>query len=140
MNRPLTATSLAEFWGRRWNTAFSLAGRRLLFGPLARHHGIPLAQGSVFLVSGLLHELVISIPAGAGYGLPTAYFALQWAGMGLERSSLGRALGLGRGGRGWLYTLAFTAAPVGWLFHPTFIRNVILPMLDAIGATWKATP
>lgn len=28
-----------------------------------------------------------------------------------------------------------TAGPVFWLFHPPFVRNVILPMLDALGAT-----
>jgi hypothetical protein len=25
--------------------------------------------------------------------------------------------------------------PLGWLFPPVFVRNVILPMLQAIGAT-----
>jgi hypothetical protein len=27
-----------------------------------------------------------------------------------------------------------TAGPAYWLFHPIFIRNVILPMLHALGA------
>jgi hypothetical protein len=44
---------------------------------------------------------------------------------------------LGRGGRGWLFTFIVTAAPAFWLFHPSFIRNVILPMLHAIGAIWN---
>jgi alginate O-acetyltransferase complex protein AlgI len=135
MNHPFVATSLAEFWGERWNAAFSIPARRFLFNPLARRHGIIVATLAVFLASGLLHELVISVPADAGYGLPTAYFALQGTGILFERSKVGRSLGLGRGWRGWLFTLAMTAAPAFWLFHPQFIHNVILPMLQAIGAT-----
>jgi hypothetical protein len=42
---------------------------------------------------------------------------------------------LGRGARGWFFTLVVTVAPLFWLFHPPFIHNVILPMLTAIGAT-----
>jgi hypothetical protein len=135
MRSPLVATSLAKFWGERWNTAFRIPARRLLLNPLARRHGIAVANFAVFLASGVLHELVISVPARAGYGLPTAYFALQGVGVLFERSKLGRRLSLGHGWRGWLYMFAFTAAPAFWLFHPPFIRNVILPMLHAIGAT-----
>jgi hypothetical protein len=32
------------------------------------------AHLAAFAVSGLLHELAISLPVGAGYGGPTAYF------------------------------------------------------------------
>ena len=135
MNRPLVATSLAEFWGERWNTAFSIPSRRLLFNPLARRHGIVGANLAVFLASGVLHELVISLPARAGFGLPTAYFALQGVAVLFERSKLGRALGFGRGWRGWTFVFVVAAAPVFWLFHPPFIHSVILPMLQAIGAT-----
>jgi alginate O-acetyltransferase complex protein AlgI len=134
MNRPLTATSLTELWGERWNTAFSIPARRFLFNPLARRYGSVAANLVVFLVSGALHELVISVPAGGGYGLPTAYFLLQGAGVLFERSRPGRGLGLGRGARGWLFTLILALTPVYWLFHPPFIRNVILPMLQASSA------
>jgi len=88
----------------------------------------------VFLVSGLIHEIVITLPARGGYGLPTAYFLFQGLGLVLERSALGRWLGLGAGIRGRLFAIAVAAAPAFWLFPPVFVRNVILPMLDAIGA------
>jgi predicted DCC family thiol-disulfide oxidoreductase YuxK len=134
MRAPLRATSLAEFWGARWNRAFSDLAGRFLLRPATRRLGLVPATALVFLASGLLHELVISVPAGAGYGLPTAYFALQGAGLLIERTPAARALGLGRGGRGWLFTLLFTAGPAFWLFHPPFVHNVIVPMLQAIGA------
>jgi len=53
----------------------------------------------------------------------------------IERSRLGCRLGLGGGGRGRLFMFIFTLGPAYWLFHPIFIRNVILPMLHAFGAT-----
>ena len=135
MNRPLAATSLAEFWGERWNKGFSIPARRFLFAPIARRVGAGAASIAVFVVSGLMHELVISVPARGGYGLPTAYFVLQGVGVWFERTTPGRALGLGAGLRGWLFTVLLAAGPAFWLFHPPFVRNVILPMLHALGAT-----
>jgi alginate O-acetyltransferase complex protein AlgI len=89
----------------------------------------------VFLISGIIHDLVITVPARGGYGLPTAYFLLQGAGLLLERSALGRSFGLGVGIRGRLYAYAVTAGPAFWLFPPVFVHRIILPMLAAIGAT-----
>lgn len=135
MQQPSRAVSLAEFWGRRWNSAFSQIAHQFLFRRMHRRLGASAATMTVFLASGLVHELVISLPAEGGYGLPTAYFALQGAGLLFERSRMGRRLGLGRGWRGRLFVWVLTAMPAYWLFHPAFIRNVILPMLHAIGAT-----
>jgi hypothetical protein len=135
MRNPMRSTSLAEFWGRRWNTAFHELATRFTFRPLRSVVGLTGATVLVFLVSGLIHELVISLPARGGYGLPTGYFVVQGLGVAAERTRLGRRLGLGRGWRGWLFTVLATAGPAFWLFPPRFVRNVILPMLAAIGAT-----
>jgi predicted DCC family thiol-disulfide oxidoreductase YuxK len=135
MQSPLRSSSLADFWGRRWNTAFHELAARFTFRPLRPAIGRAGATLLVFLVSGLIHELVISVPARGGYGLPTGYFALQGLGVAGERTRLGRRLGLGRGWRGWLFTFVVAAGPAFWLFPPPFVRNVILPMLAAIGAT-----
>jgi hypothetical protein len=134
MRNPLRATSLAEFWGRRWNTAFHALATRFSFRPLRRVTSAATASVLVFLLSGLVHELVITLPARGGYGLPTAYFLLQALGLAAERSTQGRRLGLGRGWRGWIFTILVTAGPAFVLFPPVFIRNVILPMLSAVGA------
>ncbi len=87
MNSPVAATSLAEFWGRRWNKAFRDLTLPLVFRPVARRHGQFAALWVSFAVSGLAHELVISVPAGAGFGLPTIYFLLQALGITLQRRS-----------------------------------------------------
>ena len=134
MNSPLRAVSLAEFWGRRWNLGFSVPARRLLARPLAGRIGNAGATLTVFLVSGLVHELVISLPARAGCGLPTVYFALQGLAVLFERSAVGRRLGLSAGWRGWLFTILVTAGLAFWLFHPTFVHRVILPLLQSVGA------
>ena len=89
----------------------------------------------VFVISGLIHDLVISLPARGGYGLPTAYFLIQAAGVMIERTPWAKRLGAGRGFRGWVFTALIVAGPAFWLFHPAFVRNIALPMLHAIGGT-----
>ena len=135
MRNPARSCSLAEFWGRRWNTAFHELASRFTFRPLRPLVGSTYASLMVFVASGLIHELVISLPARGGYGLPTGYFILQGLGVAGERTSFGRRLGLGKGWRGWTFTVLATTLPAFWLFHPPFVRNVILPMLAFIGAT-----
>jgi hypothetical protein len=132
MRAPFRAASLAEFWGTRWNTAFNIPARRLMLRPLARQIGLAPAAALVFLISGLLHELVISIPARGGFGGPTFYFALQAAGVALERSRAGRRWGLGEGITGRVFVLLLTIGPLQWLFHRAFVDRVVIPFLSAI--------
>jgi hypothetical protein len=132
MRAPILATSLAEFWGERWNAAFADAARRFLFRPLARRWGAPRAGGLVFLVSGIVHETVISLPAHGGWGSPTLYFLLQAAGISLEKSAVGGRLGLGAGRPGWLWMLLVTAIPLPLLFHVPFVERVIVPFFQYI--------
>lgn len=134
MNAPLRSTSVSEFWGQRWNAAFNDLALRLVFRPAVRRLGIAGATLWAFLVSGLIHELVISLPAGAGFGLPSGYFLLQGFGVLTERSPAGQRIGLRTGIRGWLFTMIVVAGPAFWLFHPPFVSNVILPFMQAIGA------
>ena len=129
MNRPLRSTSVSEFWGRRWNGAFNDLALRLMFRPVARRSGLVMATLVAFAASGLIHELVISLPAGAGYGLPTGYFLLQGLAVLGER----KWNALRRGISGWLFTIV-VAVPAYWLFHPPFVRHVIVPFMQAIGA------
>jgi hypothetical protein len=132
MSAPLRSRSLSEFWGKRWNLGFRQLSHDLIFGPLHRSLGIGATGFLVFIVSGLIHDLVISVPARGGYGLPTIYFALQGLGVTVERSSFGKQLGLRRGIRGWLFMAVFTLGPVTLLFHSPFVLRVIIPFMRAI--------
>ncbi len=134
MHSPVQATSLSDFWGRRWNMGFRQLTYEFIFRPLRPGAGAAFASLMSFFVSGLIHDLVISFPARGGYGLPTAYFLLQGYGVLLERSALGRRLRLGSGVRGWLFMAVWAGGPACMLFHPWFVERVMVPFLGAIGA------
>jgi Membrane bound O-acyl transferase family len=134
MQHPLQSKSLSEFWGKRWNLGFRQLSHDWIFAPARKHFGIAFATPAAFAASGLIHDIVISVPARAGYGLPTAYFLVQGIGVLIERSSIGAKIGLGHGATGWLWMAVFTAAPAYFLFHPWFAMRVMLPFLRAIGA------
>jgi hypothetical protein len=74
MSKPILSKSLSEFWGKRWNLGFRQLAYDFLFRPLHKHIGVAASSFLVFVASGLIHDLVISLPARGGYGLPTAYF------------------------------------------------------------------
>lgn len=134
MSAPLRSVSLGEFWGKRWNLGFRQLAHELIFRPLHRSIGAVTAGFVVFVASGLIHDLAISLPARGGYGLPTFYFVLQGIGMTIERSRFGQCLGFGRGMRGWCFMVVFLAAPVFLLFHPWFVVRVIVPFMQAVHA------
>lgn len=135
MQAPWRSASLSEFWGRRWNLAFRDAAHHYVFRPLAPRIGMTGATMAVFAVSGLIHDAVVSFPAGAGWGLPTLYFVVQGWGILAERSRTGRRIGLGRGLMGGSFCFVVAAGPVLLLFHPWFLEGVIVPMLRTISLT-----
>ena len=134
MSSPLRSESLSNFWGKRWNLGFRQLSYEFILGPLHKTLGVGLSGFLAFLASGLIHDLVISVPARGGYGLPIAYFVAQGLGVAVERSSVGKQVGLREGIRGWLYMALFTAGPVFWLFHPPFVVRVIIPFMKAVHA------
>ena len=134
MRAPVLSASLGEFWGRRWNSGFRDLVFGLWFVRLRTRYGARTATMTLFLFSGLVHDLVISLPARGGYGLPTGYFLLQGTGLLAEHA---RALPLARWRGRWqgrLWTWLVVAGPAFWLFHPPFVREVILPFLRVIRA------
>ena len=130
MRNPIAAQTIAEFWGKRWNLAFRDLAHVSIFRPVTARWGKHIGLAAVFLISGLVHDVLISLPAGAGFGLPTAYFALQGFGIVIERKyRLTKRPVLS-----WLRTHAFTAGPAFFLFHPTFVERVMIPFFQTIGA------
>lgn len=132
MQFPLLATSVADFWGQRWNRAYRAVSHDYFFRPAVMRFGAVAGTLVAFFASGLFHELVISFPAQAGFGGPTAYFVIQGVGLLFERSPTIRALVQRRPFFGWLYTLVFVFGPVGLLFHTPFLTHVIVPFLKVI--------
>jgi hypothetical protein len=83
-----------------------------------------------FLFSGLLHELAISVPVEAGYGLPLLYFTLHGGLVLLERRLEGTAAALPRWG--WLgraWTCGWLVLPLPILFHRPFLAGVVWPLI-----------
>jgi alginate O-acetyltransferase complex protein AlgI len=115
---PWRASSPREFWTRRWNRGFAEMTALAVHRPLQRRLGRDRALLVSFLVSGLLHEIAISLPVRAGWGLPTLYFALQGLVACWRGGEPGRAL-----------TLATVVLPLPLLFHPWFIDGVVVPLL-----------
>jgi len=132
MERPLASRSLSELWGRRWNLGFRMLSHRWVFQPLQKRFGSVAGTFGAFLASGVLHDLVISVPARAGYGLPTGYFLLQGLGVIAERSRTGKRLGLGRSVRGFAWTALIAVGPLYVLFHPWFVMRVMVPFVRAV--------
>lgn len=119
-NAPFKSKSLREFWGFRWNIAFAEMTAIAVYRPLRSKFGDATGRAGGYLFSGLAHELAISVPVNAGYGLPTAYFIIQAIGAWLERR-------FGVSGRLW--TMFWVLLPVPILFHPPFIAEIVLPLV-----------
>jgi alginate O-acetyltransferase complex protein AlgI len=126
---PWRATTLSEFWGGRWNPAFSEMTSAVVYRPLVRRLGSGTALAAAFAFSGVLHEVAVSLPVRAGFGGPLAYFVLHGALVALERAGLGARLKARPGlGRGW--TLACLLAPLPLVFHRPFLAGVVWPLLS----------
>ena len=123
MEAPLAAVTLSEFWGVRWNRGFRDFAQVCIGLPVAKRWGRLAALWIVFLFSGLVHECVISVPAGAGYGWPFGYFVLQAFGVMAEKR-----FGL----RGLLWVLTMTGPLSLLLFHPPFVDRVMRPFLETL--------
>lgn len=131
---PLRARSLTEFWGRRWNLAFSEMTALALYRPLSPCLGRMGATLIAFLFSGILHELAISFPVRTGYGLPLLYFLLHGGLVIVERVLASRGKPIEK--MGWLglaWLLMWLVLPLPLLFHGTFIAEVAWPIVGIGG-------
>ncbi len=113
----LKAQGVGDFWSRRWNVGYSQMMQRLVGRPIETRCGTNAGMMTIFLASGLLHELAITLPVRAGFGLPTLYFTLHGI-LTLIEKKTGRQFGK-------IPTLLAVMAPMGLLFPPTFQTEVI---------------
>lgn len=125
---PLKANSLSEFWGKRWNLAFSEMTSIAVFRPLKKHIGAGLALLASFTFSGLLHEVALSLPVNSGYGLPTLYFLLHGILVLAEKRWLQHSIILQNPLLAKVWTFCWIILPAPLLFHHQFIMQVIWPL------------
>ncbi|BAS78598.1 Os02g0468100 [Oryza sativa Japonica Group] len=124
-DRPYLSASLRDFWGRRWNLVASAVLRAAVYDPVRARSGDPAAGVlAAFLVSGLMHEVVILyLTSRAPTGRVTAFFALHgvcvcaerwWCARQHKREArpqLPRAVAAP-------LVLGFVAGTAFWLFFP----------------------
>jgi hypothetical protein len=114
---PLRAESLRDFWGKRWNLAFTEMTSVAVYRPLSKRWTTTQAFLASFLFSGLLHEVALSLPVKTGYGLPLVYFAIQLILILIEEKIFKR-----RPGKVWVILGLILPLPI--LFHPAIMKAV----------------
>ncbi|PWA74767.1 putative long-chain-alcohol O-fatty-acyltransferase 3 [Artemisia annua] len=130
-NEPYLATSLQDFWGRRWNLTVSNILRHTIFKPIinifSNKDWAPFsAVMASFLVSGLMHELFFYYVTRVN---PTweiaSYFMLQGICVVVEllakralAGTLVIPVAVSR-----LFTVGFVVVTSFWLFFPPLIRS-----------------
>ncbi|CAN6244235.1 unnamed protein product [Urochloa humidicola] len=125
VDRPYLASSLREFWGRRWNLMVPSILRPSVFRPVRARLGNAAGVMATFLVSGLMHELIFYyIMWSPPTGEVTAFFLLHGACAAAEGWWASHA--------GWWrppraaavpLTLAFVAGTGFWLFLPAMVKG-----------------
>jgi hypothetical protein len=126
---PAKATSLTEFWSKRWNLAFSEMTSVAIFRPLKKHIGSPAALMAAFIFSGILHELALSLPVNSGYGLPLLYFIIQGAMVLTEKVMIMcKVKFLQNQFIARIWTIFWVVVPAPLLFHTEFIRAIVWPL------------
>lgn len=118
---PWRSRTLSDFWTRRWNRPFVELDRLVFLPVLTKRFGLRGAVFAIFLISGILHELAISFPSGAGWGGPMAYFVLHGALMLVERKLKFR-------GRIWVIATVLLPLPI--LMHGPFRAAFIWPLVS----------
>ncbi len=116
---PWKSRTLVDLWSHRWNRPFVEMNRVLLMPLANRLFGRKWSWVVAFVSSGILHEMAISYPAGAGYGLPLTYFCIQASLIALERKFVIQS--------GW-WVLAAWLLPTPILFPRPFLEGVIAPL------------
>ncbi len=113
----LETRGIGDFWSRRWNVGYSQMMQRLVGRPVEQLCGTNAGTMAIFVTSGLLHELAITLPVRSGFGLPTMYFTLHGL-LTLLEKKWGRPIGK-------IPALLAVVVPLGMLFPPAFQNEVI---------------
>ncbi|EEE60653.1 hypothetical protein OsJ_14102 [Oryza sativa Japonica Group] len=127
-DRPYLASSLRDFWGRRWNLMVSAILRPSVYDPVRARAGKAAGVVATFLISGLMHEamvyyMTLRLPTGE----MTAFFLLhgvccvaeEWC----ARRWVARRWPPPPRPLGSLLVMAVAAGSSFWLFFPPICRE-----------------
>jgi alginate O-acetyltransferase complex protein AlgI len=129
---PYKSKSLREFWGKRWNMAFSEMTALSVYKPLKTKTGVTVATLASFLLSGLLHEIAISFPVRSGFGLPFLYFVIHGSLMFAE-GKIGFVKKITEHKvLSHIWVFFWLMAPITLLFHTQFVLKVIEPLRNIL--------
>ncbi|XP_073146447.1 long-chain-alcohol O-fatty-acyltransferase-like [Henckelia pumila] len=133
-NEPYLATSLQDFWGRRWNLMVTSILRPTVYHPVRRVSARVLGNGwallpamvAAFAVSGLMHEVLYYYLSRARPTWEVTWFFVLHGFCVAAEVAAKKAVG----GRWRLHgmvsgplTVAFLAVTGDWLFFPQVIRS-----------------
>lgn len=113
----LETIGIGDFWSRRWNVGYSQMMQRLVGRPVEALAGANAGVMAIFVASGVLYELAITLPVRSGFGLPTLYFTLHGL-LTLREKKWGQPVGK-------IPALLAVILPLGLLFPPVFQSEVI---------------
>ncbi|TVU13304.1 hypothetical protein EJB05_40352, partial [Eragrostis curvula] len=127
-DQPYLASSLRDFWGRRWNLIVSAILRPSVYEPVRARAGKAAGAFATFLVSGLMHEaMVYYITHEAPTGEMLAFFLLH--GVSCVAEALCSRLWAARGWRtpprpvATLLVVVYVSATAFWWFFPPICRD-----------------
>lgn len=129
---PHKSNSLKDFWGKRWNVAFSEMTALIVYKPVKEKGRKLTALIAAFLLSGLLHEVAISFPVQTAYGLPLSYFVIHGVLMiAEERMAIVKRI---LAHRIWahVWTLSWIIIPLPLLFPSSFFERVLEPLRNEL--------
>ncbi|CAF1894941.1 unnamed protein product [Brassica napus] len=134
-NEPYLATSLQDFWGRRWNLMVPAILRPAVYNPVQRiaertmssDQARFLAVFATFIVSGAVHELIFfyvthEMPTGEVTWFFLLHGVCTAAEVAVKKMTFVRRWTLGPMASR-LLTVGFVVLTSGWLFFPPLIRN-----------------
>lgn len=122
-DKPLLSQSLQEFWGKRWNLAFTEMTSTVGFKPLLKIINRRAALFISFMFSGILHEIALSLSVQKGFGLPMLYFLLQALMIALEKPLFKNKK------PGHVWVIVWLLLPIPLIFHVYVMREVFLPLI-----------
>ncbi|KAI4968199.1 hypothetical protein ZWY2020_005311 [Hordeum vulgare] len=126
-DRPYLASSLRDFWGRRWNLMVSAIFRPSVYDPVRARAGVAAGVLASFAASGVMHEAMVCYlslrwPPGGGMA---AFFALHGACCVAEGWCARRWAARRRPPRAVATALVglFVAGTSFWLFFPALLKD-----------------